>query len=169
MFFNPWTKPESKRIYLDHAAATPMLPEVKKVMEPFLIDNFANPSAIHQEGAQAKLAIIKARQEIATILGVRPGGVTFTSGGTESNNLAIIGLVNRLHFEEGMPYSEMEILTTRLEHPSVSAVFPILQNLGVKINFVAVDCEGKITLPALSVALTRAVFLPRILLTEAME
>jgi len=154
MFFIPWTKRQPKRIYLDYAAATPLLVEVKKAMEPFLTDYFANPSAIHQEGSQAKQAIVKARQDIATTLGVRPGGVTFTSGGTESNNLAIIGLVNRLHREDGLPYNQMEILTTRLEHPSVLAVLPILRNTGVQINVVEVDREGKITLPALSAALT---------------
>ncbi|HMO77750.1 MAG TPA: cysteine desulfurase family protein [Candidatus Paceibacterota bacterium] len=159
MFFNTWFKGRSKRIYLDHAAATPMLPLVKKAMEPFLTDYFANPSAIHQEGQFAKKAVMKARQEIATILGVRPSGVTFTSGGTESNNLAIMGLVKRLHREEGIPYNQMEILTTRLEHPSVLAVLPILANTGVKVNFVEVDSEGKITLPALKAALTSKTFL----------
>jgi len=154
MFLIPWAKRQPKRIYLDYAAATPLLPEVKKSMEPFLTNFFANPSAIHQEGSQAKQAVVKARQDIATILGVRPGRVTFTSGGTESNNLAILGLVKKLHREEGVPYNQMEILTTRIEHPSVLAVLPILRNTGVKINFVEVDSEGKITLPTLIAALT---------------
>ncbi len=154
MFFIPWNKSRSKRIYLDHAAATPLLPPVKKAMEPFLTGYFANPSAIHQEGVASKRALTQARQDIATILGVRPSGVTFTSGGTESNNLAILGLVNRLHGEDKIPYNEMEILTTRLEHPSIGAVFPLLQNLGVKINFIEVDGEGKITVPALNSSLT---------------
>lgn len=154
MFFIPGIRRQSKRIYLDYAAATEVRPEVKKAMVPFFSDCFANPSAIHQEGAEAKRAIVKARQDIATTLGVRPDGIVFTSGGTESNNLALIGLVKNLHQKEGLPYDQMEILTTKLEHPSITATLPFLRDLGVVVNFIEVDSEGKITLPALNAALT---------------
>lgn len=154
MFPFSWFQTQTKRIYLDHAAATPVLPEVKQAMLPYLSDIFANPSAIHEEGLKAKQALNVARQDIATILGIKPTGVFFTSGGTESNNLAIMGLIKRLHREEGVPYSEMEIVTTRIEHPSIMELLPILRNTGVKINFVEVDETGKITPEAIKVALT---------------
>jgi cysteine desulfurase len=151
MFFS---KPTKKRIYLDHAAATPLNPEVKKAMLPFLENVFGNPSAVHQEGVLARTAVEDARSKIANTLGIRPTGVTFTSGGTESNNLAILGLVKKLHQENGRAYTDMEVITTEIEHPSISEVMPELRNLGVTVQFIKVDSEGKITVPALEAALS---------------
>lgn len=146
-------RPQKKRIYLDHAAATPLHPEVKKVMLPFLENSFGNPSAVHEEGVKARQAVEAARLSVATVLGVRPTGIIFTSGGTETNNLAILGLVKKLQ-KDGFSYSEMEIITTEIEHPSISTLLPILREMGITIRFVAVDSEGKITVPALEAVLT---------------
>ena len=147
-------KTTKRRIYMDHAAATPLNLVVFKRMVPFLKTDLGNPSAIHTEGVQARLAVENARQDIATVLGIRKNGIVFTSGGTESNNLAIVGTIKKLHREYAVPYSEMEIVTTRIEHPSIMALLPVLKSTGVTIRFAEVDSDGKITLPALKAVLS---------------
>lgn len=143
-----------KRIYLDYAAATPLHPLVSRAMRPFLNNTFGNPSAIHQEGVQARQAVESARQQVATTLGVRPAEVIFTGSGTESNNLALLGLLKKRNRQDGVPYSEMEIITTRIEHPSIANVLPVLEATGVVVRYVEVDREGKIVLPALAAVLS---------------
>jgi cysteine desulfurase len=143
-----------RRIYLDNAAATPLHSEVKKAMWPFIDQCYGNPSAIHAEGILARQAVEEARQKIATILGIRVNEIIFTASGTESNNLAILGLIKKLHREDGLPYTEMEIVTTRIEHPSIMSLLPVLQNTGVNIRFAEVDSEGKIIIPTLVAALS---------------
>ncbi len=128
-------------------------------MLPFLESNFGNPSAIHAEGILARQVVETARQNIATVLGIRKDGIIFTSGGTESNNLAILGVIKKLHRENRLPYSEMEIITTRIEHPSILSLVPIIQSTGVQVRFAEVDSFGKVTLPAL-----RAVLSPKTVL-----
>ncbi len=145
---------KNQQIYLDHAAATPLHPLVKKAMSPFLDNEYANPSAIHSAGLRSKVATASARQKVATVLGIQPTGITFTSGGTESNNLAILGLVKKLKQIDGIPYAEMEIVTTEIEHPSIANLIPILEATGIKVKFVEVDNEGKISVGALEAALS---------------
>ena len=89
-----------KRIYLDYAAATPVRPEVMRAMMPFFSEQFANAGAIHAQGQEAKSALTKAREEIASVLRVRPAGVIFTGSGTESNNIALLGCIAH-HKSEG--------------------------------------------------------------------
>lgn len=132
-----------KRVYFDWAAATPLLPEAKAAMEPFLVDNFGNPSAIHQEGAVARRAVDEARDSIAKALGIRESEVFFTASGTESNNLAIYGLLRQL-VENNRSFNELEVITTKLEHPSVSQVLKHLQGCGLTVKYVPVDEVGLI-------------------------
>lgn len=99
------------RIYLDYAAATPLDKRVKEAMEPYWEDKFANAGAIHGAGIEARKSIEEARKSVALILGSKPTEVFFTSGATESNNLAIFGTA-RL-FKKG------HIITSEIEHPSV--------------------------------------------------
>jgi len=143
-----------KRIYLDYAAATPLHPQVRQAMQPFLTESFGNPSAIHKEGVQARQAIETARQQVATTLGIRPAEVIFTGSGTESNNLALLGLLKKLNRKEGVPYAEMEIVTTHIEHPSITKVLSVLAATGVVVRYAEVDSEGKISLPALAAVLS---------------
>ncbi|MEK9183816.1 MAG: aminotransferase class V-fold PLP-dependent enzyme, partial [Patescibacteria group bacterium] len=86
------SRKKTKRIYMDHAAATQMDPRVKKAMEPFWLDKFGNPNAIYKEGREARTAVSLARAGIAKVMGTRPEEIIFTSGGTESDNLAILGV-----------------------------------------------------------------------------
>ena len=135
---------KQKRIYLDNAAATPLHGEVFAAMQPYLTEQFGNASAIHQEGQSAKDAIDVARLKIARALGVRPQTILFTGSGTESNNLAVYGHLRALREEKGVTFSEMEIISTKLEHPSVSEVLKHLESEGVVIKYVAVDEYGSI-------------------------
>ena len=134
---------KKKRIYLDYAAATPLRHRVSEKMRMFERDVFANPSAIHADGVRARVAIDEAREKVARLLKLRPQHVTFTGSGTESNNLAIMGAVEAQK-HAGVPYTEMEVVTTRMEHPSISNVMNHLISLGVTVRYMDVDEEGLI-------------------------
>lgn len=132
---------KTPRVYLDYAAATPLSRSAFSAMKPFLVGSFANASAIHQEGVFSRKAVEEAREHVAQTLQVRPEFVTFTSGGTESNNLAIIGVLERLQ-SEGRSFAEMEVVTTRIEHPSVMNTMKTLERRGVGVKYMGVDSEG---------------------------
>lgn len=136
---------EQKRVYLDWSAASPLLPEAKVAMEPYLTDLFANPSSIHQEGVASRKAVENARSEVARLLGVKSEFVTFTGGGTEGNNLAIIGLIEGLH-STGCEYKNMAVLTTEIEHPSILRTCESLAKKGVSIRYVKVNSVGMVDL-----------------------
>jgi cysteine desulfurase len=129
------------RVYLDYAAATPLSKSAFVAMKPFLIWHFGNASAIHQEGMIARSAAEVARERVAQAVQVRPEFVTFTSGGTESNNLAIIGTINNL-LALGPASGNIEVVTTEIEHPSVMNTMKALERRGVVVKYVGVDSEG---------------------------
>lgn len=147
-----WEK-KQERVYLDWAAATPLLPEAKAAMEPFLLGNFGNPSAVHKEGVIARQVVEAARAQVAKAVQVRPEFVTFTGGGTEGNNLVILGVIEALH-KKDRPYSAMEVITTNIEHPSVGKAMERLSALGVVVKYVRVDGNGKIEIAHLRELLT---------------
>src|SRR5829696_5587446 len=97
-------------IYLDHAATTPVLPEVWEAMRPFAVEHFGHPASAHAAGRKARQALEDARERVARCLGAEPGEVIFTSGATEANNLALFGLA-------GSPPGH--ILASPIEHPCV--------------------------------------------------
>jgi cysteine desulfurase len=140
---------KTKRIYLDHASATPLKGEVLDSMLPYLTESFGNPGSIHTEGQIAKAAVTAARENVARTLSVQPECVTFTSGGTESNNLGIVGVV-KAKYESGTPYSDIEIITTQIEHPATSKTFEYLKGLGVVVSYVPVDAGGEVILNELT-------------------
>ena len=146
------------RVYLDHASATTVRPEVLSAMMPYFIESFGNPGSIHIEGQQAKGALEEARTTVARLLSVQTECVTFTSGGTESNNLGIIGVVTA-HYQSGVPYEQMEIITTLIEHPATSNTFAYLASLGVVVKYAPVDGGGVIILSELAPLLTTSTLL----------
>lgn len=148
-----WNPFKEKRVHLDYASTTPVHPEVFEAMRPYFSDLWANPSALYREGVRARQAVEGARAELARLLHVRPEGITFTSGGTESNNLAILGVVEARH-RAGVPYGEMEILSTEIEHPSVLETLREAERRGVAVAYVAVDGDGVIDLRDLASKLT---------------
>jgi cysteine desulfurase len=137
-----------KLIYLDNSATTPVLPEVQAKMQPFFAERFGNPSSIHQFGSSARIPVEDARIEVAKALHVEPARIVFTSGGTESDYLAIVGaaLANR---DKGD-----EIVISTIEHPAVVNAAAFLQELGFTVKQVAVDQTGKVSVADLAALLT---------------
>ncbi len=145
---------KKSRVYLDYAAATPLSKAAYLAMKPFLTDTYGNASAIHLEGVKARKAVEEARERTARALQVRPEFVTFVSGGTESNNLAIVGSVESLH-KEGRSYAAMEVVATMIEHPSVMKTMRVLETRGVLVHYVEVDSEGFVKPDALRALLNK--------------
>jgi cysteine desulfurase len=117
---------------LDANATTPLLPEVLEAMRPFLLERFGNASSIHQEGQHARWAVEQARASVAGFLGARPNEIVFTSGGTESDNLAIFGSVR----------PGDHVITSRVEHHAVLHAGEKLRERGVEVDFLPVDGQG---------------------------
>ncbi len=141
-------KNTTKRIHLDYASTTPVHPEVEKAMHPYWNEKWANASAIYKEGVEVRKVIESHRTELARALHVRPLDITFTSGGTESNNLALIGSVESL-YRDGRKYEDMEIISTRIEHPSILETLSYLESRGVGVKYVSVTEEGKVMISEL--------------------
>jgi len=126
-------------IYLDNAATTPLDPRVLEVMLPYLGEKYGNPSSFHSKGKVATDAIREARESIAAILRVRADEILFTSGGTESDNLAILGYA-RMNKQFGT-----HIITTSFEHHAVlEAVMRLEKKEGFRVTYLAPDREGMI-------------------------
>lgn len=128
----------SNPIYLDYNATTPLAPEVMAVMEECLHRQFGNPSSSHAYGLAARQLVEDARRQVAGLLGAAPGEIVFTSGGTEANNLAIIG-VSRALAARGR-----HIITSAVEHPAVAEVCRYLEGEGFRITIVPVDGRGRV-------------------------
>lgn len=152
--FKFFKRPTSEqRIHLDYASTTPIHPEILATMQPFFTELWANASAIYREGVIARKAIEDARTELARTLRVRARDITFTSGGTESNNLALIGVVEALH-ESGRAWSDMEIVSTRIEHASITDTLAYLEKRGVRIVYAPIDTDGLIDVHSFESLLT---------------
>jgi len=137
-----------KPIYLDYNATTPIDPEVAEAMRPFLHENFGNPSSAHWYGAQAKLAVERARSQVAGLLGCRPDEVVFTSGGSESNNFAIKGAAMARRSRGN------HIITSSVEHPAVIEVCRFLEGQGFRVTYLPVNGEGLVDAEDLRGAMT---------------
>ncbi len=144
---------QTSRVYLDHAAATPLVPAVQKKMNHVAGMSFANASAIHREGVTARQLVDEARAEVAKTLGVRSTGVTFTASGTEANNIALIGHIYALH-TAGRAYETMQVVSSPLEHPSISNTLAFIASLGVRVTLVEVGEDGVVSPQAVRAALT---------------
>lgn len=125
-----------KRIYLDYAATTPTDPKVIEAMAPFFFQAFGNPSSLHSFGQEAKQAIETARQSLAQFLGAGPEEIIFTSGGTESDNMALFGVASALR-DKGK-----HIITSNIEHHAVYESAKILEKQGFKLTYIPVDKQG---------------------------
>ncbi|SEN06287.1 cysteine desulfurase family protein [Lihuaxuella thermophila] len=125
-------------IYLDNSATTPMHPEVIDVMTDVMKKIFGNPSSLHGLGAKAERLVEQARQVTARMLGCTPQEIFFTSGGTEANNLAIKGTLDRIHGRG------KHIITTKVEHPSVYEVYEQLKKRGWRVTYLSVDSLGRV-------------------------
>jgi len=134
------TKPKQKRlIYMDHAATTPVDLAVKKAMDPYFCQHYANPSGLYQSSREVNGALNDARRKLAEILHALPDNIIFTGGGSESDNLAIFGAA-RKHQKSGK-----HIITTKIEHHAVLLPIEQLQKEGFEITFLDVDECGRVT------------------------
>jgi cysteine desulfurase len=131
-------------IYLDNNASTPVLPAVWEAMRPFASDVAGNPASSHQFGRRARQALEDAREQLATLLGAFPDEITFTSGATEANNLAIFGLA-------GAPPGHL--LSSPIEHPCVAEPLRRLLASGFTLNCLPLDAAGITAIGALSQSL----------------
>jgi|DewCreStandDraft_1066081.scaffolds.fasta_scaffold01361_12 cysteine desulfurase len=134
-------------IYLDHAATTPVAPAVLEAMLPFFREKFANPSSLYGPAREVRRAIDQARDTVARVLGARSSEIIFTSGGTESDNLAIKGVAfaNR--------HRGNHIITSRVEHHAVLHTCEYLEKFGFRVTYLPVDRTGLVDLNALEDAL----------------
>ncbi|MDY6954542.1 MAG: cysteine desulfurase family protein [Thermodesulfobacteriota bacterium] len=123
-------------IYLDHNATTPIAPEVAEAMRPHLGKAYGNPSSSHGLGRQAKQTLEGARSEVAKLIGCQPQEVVFTSGGTESNNMAIKGVAH------SSARKGRHVVTTEIEHPAVTNPCLFLMYQGYDVTFLPVDRFG---------------------------
>lgn len=138
--------------YLDHAATTPVRPEVLQAMLPFLTSSFGNPSSHHTVGEAAAHALADARTRVAAVLGVRPGDIVFTAGGTEANNLAVKGIV--LGTPRAAGAARGHLVTTPVEHESILESAEYLNRLhGIDVTRVPVDERGRVDPDAVAAAL----------------
>ncbi len=132
---------------MDHASTTPMAPEVIEAMAAAFVEIFGNASSLHQPGLSARAALEEARERVAGLIGAEAGEVYFTSGGTESDNLAIRGaaLANR---DRGR-----HIITTTIEHPAVLEPCKALEKEGFEVTYLPVTREGLVEVEALEAAI----------------
>jgi len=137
-----------EKIYLDHNATTPLHPEVLEAMLPALHENFGNPSSVHSFGRTARVQLDEARDKVAKIIGANSSEIIFTSGGTEANNLALLGVSLR---NKGK-----SIITSKIEHPSVLNPCRQLEDQGIEVFYLSVDCYGRIDINELDSKITES-------------
>lgn len=118
-------------IYLDCNATTPVDREVREAVDACLLDVFGNPSSSHLEGRKARAVVEKAREELASLIDCHPEEIYFTSGGTESNNLAVLGTI--------LKHGKGHVITSKIEHPSITNAMKHLQALGFEVTYLGVD------------------------------
>jgi len=137
------------RIYLDANATTPLLPEVIEAMRPFWSESFGNPSSAHQSGQRTRSAVEHARASVARLLNATPKELVFTSGGTESDNLALSGVLQ--------PYLDSQepahLITTSIEHHAVLYAAESLERRGIEVTYLAPTRDGVIDPASLEAAL----------------
>ena len=150
----------TKEIYLDNSATTRCFPEVAQLMTKIMCEDYGNPSSMHLKGVEGEKYIRQAKEVIAKNLKVNEKEIFFTSGGTESDNLALIGcaMANRRRGNH--------LITTMIEHPAVLQTMQYLENIGFRITYLPVDEYGQIHLEDLERAITKETILVSIMHTN---
>jgi cysteine desulfurase len=143
----------ARHVYLDHNATTPVRPEVLEEMRPYFLSDFGNASSIHRFGQKARVGIDRAIADIRNILDAPSSTVVFTSGGTESDNLAILGVASNDKFAGG------HIITSSIEHPAVLNTCQELEQRGFRVTYLPVDSYGVVDLEALEKSVVDDTFL----------
>ena len=128
-------------VYLDYNATTPVDPAVRDAMLPFLGENFGNAGSVHSAGQRAHAAVDAARESVAALIGAKPAEIVFTSGGTEADNMAVLGVVRARASE-----AARHVVTTAIEHPAVLAACAQLEREGVAVTRLRVGASGVVAL-----------------------
>jgi len=149
-----------KRVYLDNSATTAVDVEVLEAMLPYFYEEFGNASSVHTVGQRAKAAVEKARAQVAELIGARPREIVFTSGGTESDNLAVKGAA------EALGRYGRHIITSAIEHPAVLNTCKELEDRGFEVTYLPVTGEGIIDLQQLQEALRQDTILITVMLAN---
>lgn len=137
----------SCRIYMDHAATTEMLPQVRKAMEPYLMDEYANPSTSYETGRKTREVVEGAREKIAGLIGAQPEEIFFTSGGSESDNWVVKNVAAEKKAQG------KHVITSKIEHHAVLRSCEYLEKLGYELTYLDVDANGIVDLAQLKGAL----------------
>ena len=136
----------SGRIYFDHAATTPLDRRVRQAMEQYLDGSYGNPSSMHWAGREAHAAIDEARADVAALVGAHPGEIVFTGSGTEADNLAIRGILER-------SLGGDHLVVSAFEHPAVIETAKYLESRGVQVTYLPVSSDGVVLPDSLAQAL----------------
>ncbi len=142
----------SREVYMDHGATTPVREEVLEAMLPFFKEQYGNPSSVHSKGREVRNAVEEAREKTASALGASPGEIYFTSGGTESNNIVLRGAAKK---HEGFGH----IITSAIEHHAVLDVCRDLEKEGHRVTFLPVDKYGRLDPSTVEDAITPETFI----------
>lgn len=138
-------------IYLDNASTTPVDQRVIEAMLPYLKEQYGNPSTQYSLGRKAKDGVEKARRQVASLINATPEQIIFTSGGTEANNLALLGVAEYLK-----RINKTHIITSKIEHESVLRSVQYLSNHGFTVDYIGVDTQGVIDISTLESSITDA-------------
>lgn len=137
-----------KKVYLDYAATTPADPQVMAAMEPYYFEKFGNASSLHAYGQEAKKALEDSRQTLADFIGAKPEEIVFTSGGTESDNFALLGAAYASEKKGN------HIITSAIEHHAIIEPAKFLEKKGFKVTYLGVDKDGLVSGEDLKKAIT---------------
>ena len=143
------------RVYLDFNATTPVEPAVLDAMLPYFSAEFANAASIHTPGQRARAAVETAREQVAALIGARPQEIVFTSGGTESDNHAIFGVVSSSFTSSTSLTSHPHIITTAIEHEAVLNTCQALEKQGLCVTYLPTNREGQIDIEDLRRAIRK--------------
>ena len=160
------TSSDERINYLDHAATTPMRPEVLEKMLPYFIEKFGNPSSLYSLAGEARYGLDEAREQVAAVLGCRSGEIVFTGGGSESNNWAIKGIAARRLAASGLTVQGGHIVTTAIEHHAIIHPVEQLEKLGYEATYVGVDSTGKVDPDEFAAAVRADTFLATVMLVN---
>ena len=137
---------KNRLVYMDHAATSPLREEALEAMLPYLKEHFGNPSSLHTPGREARKAVNEAREKVARALNAEPEEIYFTSGGTESNNIALWGTVKK---SPGRGH----IITSAIEHHAVLDVCKDIEKSGYRVTFLPVDRYGLVSVEDVAAAI----------------
>src|SRR6266536_540743 len=149
-----------ERVYLDHAATTPLDPRVLEAMLPCLREGWGNPSSVYMEAREARRQLSAARRVVADLLGASPGEIVFTSGGSESDNLALRGIAHASHSNGA------HVVTAATEHHAVLHAAAELEREGFQVSYLPVDSSGFVDAAALESAVSAETILVSIMMAN---